>query len=240
MKFSELSRKYSSSVEREDFAAAAELVGQAAKEAGFLVGPAYHGTDTKFTVFEHSEDIGFHFGTAAAADGRIRQAGIDADSVVVKAFLKIANPLRVDDMFTWAPEEVREALLVKQIITPEEYGNMDIVGREEVCGFLQRSGYDAIIYKNETEGGGDSFIVFESRQIRDASAVVLDDAGMPMTLERRFLSDSSDIRGDAISSLERGGAGGRAEQRAPDCSIGTSFFASGCRKCFTRRELCVF
>ena len=167
-------------------------------------------------------------------------AGLDADSVVVKAFLKIANPLRVDDMFTWAPEEVREALLVKQIITPEEYGNMDIVGREEVCGFLQRSGYDAIIYKNETEGGGDSFIVFESRQIRDASAVVLDDAGMPMTLERRFLSDSSDIRGDAISSLERGGAGGRAEQRAPDCSIGTSFFASGCRKCFTRRELCVF
>ena len=207
MKFSELSRKYSSAVEREDFTLAADLVGRAAQEAGFLVGPAYHGTDTKFTVFEHSEDIGFHFGTAAAAEVRIRQAEMNADSIVVKAFLKIANPLRVDDMFTWAPAAVREALLVKQIITPEEYGNMDIVGREDVCGFLQRSGYDAIVYENVTEGGGDSFIVFKSRQIRDASAVILDDAGMPMTLERRFLSDSSDIRGDATGALERGGAG---------------------------------
>ena len=210
MKFSKLSREYSSAVEREDFVAAVELVGQAAKEAGFLVGPVYHGTDTEFTVFEHSEDIGFHFGAPESANVRIRQAEMDADGVVVKAFLKIANPLRVDDMFTWAPAAVREALLVRQIITPEEYGNMDIVGREEVCGYLQRSGYDAIVYKNETEGGGDSFIVFESRQIRDASAVVLDDAGKPMTLEQRFLSDSSDIRGDAINSLERGGASARA------------------------------
>jgi hypothetical protein len=34
--------------------------------------------------------------------------------------------------------------------------------------FLQRLGYDSIVYKNDFEGGGDSYIVFEPKQVKSA------------------------------------------------------------------------
>ena len=38
--------------------------------------PVYHGTNQWFSKFTHSSDIGFHFGTEAAARDRMTKTGM--------------------------------------------------------------------------------------------------------------------------------------------------------------------
>jgi len=198
--FSGVSSKYSQAIAQGDLALARAAVKEAAEHAGYRFGPVFHGTDTEFTEFKFTEDIGFHFGSKEAAATRVQQAGIETP-IMVEAFLKIQKPFRVDDLYTWSPDSVLSVLVERQLLTPDDADNMDIVGREEVKAALSVGGYDGIVYENATEFGGDSFIVFESSQIRDARTIVYGDDGRPLSLEQRFLANSPDIRGDTAHCL---------------------------------------
>lgn len=142
----------------------AEELGEAVK--------AFHGTDADFDQFDQTNDIGFHFGSAEIADGRLRQMGDEEGeypegSNIKPVVLDIKNPLRLPDLHTWDPDEVARALADQGIITPEE-AEVELVDQDQVQAWLAAKGYDAIVYANETEGTGDSYIVFDPALIRSA------------------------------------------------------------------------
>ena len=91
----QMDAQYMAAVEAGDIEAAQELVDQAAKEAGYEIGPVYHGTNKDFNVF-----LAGVWGTVAFADSRETAQKIYAEGRsqsggsprVVDAYLKISNP----------------------------------------------------------------------------------------------------------------------------------------------------
>lgn len=146
-----------------------------------LVDPAgmpllvFHATDADFDRFEFTEDIGFHFGTRGIANSRLVHMASDEDcglpegANVRPAALRIQRALRLPDLHTWAPNACAGALHRAGVITDEERQQADYVDRETMRDWLAAKGYDAIVYANETEAGGDSFIVFDADQVYPAA-----------------------------------------------------------------------
>jgi hypothetical protein len=130
--------------------------------------PVYHATDADFTEFQRSEDIGFHFGPTHAANVRARQAQLE-DASIMPAYLRIEKPLRMPDLHTWAPRDVAANLVSLDVITQEQADQAGEIGREQVRDWLAAKGYDGIVYENETEGGDDSYIVFDSQSVKSTT-----------------------------------------------------------------------
>jgi len=149
----------------------------------------YHGTDGAFDTFERTDDVGFHFGPLKTANKRVlhiagigapayqgwrgafnaaKAAGLDLaeGSNLIPAYLKIEKPLRLPDLFTWDPDDVLLQLAERGIISDGEANTNPIVDREYVRDALAKKGYDGIVYKNVSEGGGDSYIVFDPSKIK--------------------------------------------------------------------------
>jgi hypothetical protein len=83
-------QEYLAAVERGDMETAQTLVEDAARAAGYTVGPVYHGTRAKFNKFDMSFalDIGMHFGPE-----NVSKYFGDVGAY----YLNIENPLRVED-----------------------------------------------------------------------------------------------------------------------------------------------
>lgn len=140
--------------------------------------PFYHATDAQFDRFEKTSDIGFHFGTK-------EQAGYKKRSRLIEARLNIRNPLRLPDHSWGDAGQMRSALAKVGIKSPELDALADEFAKEEKADnwrspkareltkaalaegkrLIQEAGFDAVVYKNEVEGQGDSFIVFSDDQI---------------------------------------------------------------------------
>lgn len=146
----------------------------------------YHGTDAEFDTFEFTEDIGFHFGSAETAATRILQAQMEDDGITLAVYLRLRNPLRLPDLHTWSPRSVVSALLDAGVISEDQADAADVIDREQVASWLADKGYDSIVYRNETEAGGDSWIAMEPEQIKSATSNNgnYDPANPSMTEER--------------------------------------------------------
>lgn len=127
----------------------------------------YHGTDEVFSEFERSEDIGFHFGPKATAEARLDQGKFNP-RILMPVYLSVQRPLVLNDLHTWSPKNVLAALVDHFVITKAQADTIDVVDRETVRDLLARRGYDGIVYRNDTEGGGESYIVFRSEQVKSA------------------------------------------------------------------------
>jgi hypothetical protein len=190
--------EYISAVEAGDTAKAQELVDQAAKAAGYTVGPVYHGTSAEFTEFKRG-DLGIHFGTKEQAAGR-------GGTREIRAFLK-AKPIRIDDdPGFWMGRKIVNLLsdqgVNKTELTElfnkaaseggssgEPNSSADILAR----GLIEL-GIDSIQYPNKFEGVGDSVVVLDPSQIKSADPITRDDAGNVIPLSQRFQQSSADIR----------------------------------------------
>ena len=133
-------------------------------------------------------EFGIHLGTEDAASTKGSVFGF---------YVRMKNPLRLDDLGTWNYQSVlREARKAGVAITESDYDKVfnspdeDLAARE----LLKSKGYDGVIYKNEVEGFDDSIMVFDSSQIKLASAVTKDDNGNVIPLSKRFDSSTNDIR----------------------------------------------
>ncbi|MFK4705665.1 hypothetical protein ABIC83_002504 [Roseateles asaccharophilus] len=142
---------------------------------------AYHATTapTDFAKFEYTDDIGFHFGSIATANRRLEQildAG-DPDDLngarVLVCRLRLAKPLRLPDCHTWTPNNVTRALHRAGVIDDQRRDDMLAEGyldQEVFRAVVEAAGYDSVVYANETEGGGDSYIALRPEQIDFAIA----------------------------------------------------------------------
>ena len=76
--------------------------------------------------------------------------------------------MRLPDLHTWGPDDVLDALVQAGVVDSETAQSVGTVDRETVRDLLAAKGYDSIVYPNATEGGGDSWIVFDPDRIRPA------------------------------------------------------------------------
>jgi hypothetical protein len=189
---------YLSAVKQGDTKAAQRMVDEAAKAAGYTVGPLFHGTRADFNKFQRG-DLGIHFGTQEQASNR-------GSTRQIRSFLK-ANPLRIDDdPGFWMGRRLIDLLAEKGInkfalikisnkaaneggVSGEPNSSADILARG-----LMDLGIDAIQYPNKFEGAGDSIVVLDPTQIKSADPITKDDAGNVIPLSQRFKATSEDIR----------------------------------------------
>jgi len=146
-----------------------------------VIKEAFHGTRFgKFEKFRDTKDIGYHFGTLEQAKAK----AYGKEGTIIKARLNIENPARLVrdfnqgdpfDLFKALPKEIADAA------TPEYWqflSHLEDIGEqpsaaasnltdqfEAIKTYLRLKGYDGIVYPNEVEGLGDSFIAFHPDQV---------------------------------------------------------------------------
>ncbi len=133
-------------------------------------------------------ELGVHLGneSAAAMFGE-----------VFPFFTKLGKPFRLPDLGTWNYQSVMREMRKRGVkISEAEYdfvfnANDNNAALREL---LQSKGIESIVYRNEAEGEGDSFIAFNPSQIKSADPVTRDESGNVIPLSQRFNTESSDIR----------------------------------------------
>jgi len=167
----------------------------------------YHGTDKEFDTFLVSRDLGFHFGTEAQAKTK--------GSKVIAAWLSIQNPLRLSEDITQRGDKVPLSRAA-EILTMEAGLDAQTVDRLQVLAAqhqrvlesaesqeqidqatsnfwttakeaLEEIGYDGVVYPNQVEGEGESWIAFDSIQVKGTS-----NNGEFSLKDRRFLFQSAE------------------------------------------------
>jgi len=138
----------------------------------------YHGTTADFDRYGEVYDLGYHFGTLERAELR---AGAGEGANIRPVYLKLQNPLRLDDLASWNPIEVADAVQRADIALSEattaminQAKSFVDTGRPidanaiytSIMADIINSGYDGVIYKIIGEGLGESYVAFDRAQIR--------------------------------------------------------------------------
>ncbi|HOD76417.1 MAG TPA: hypothetical protein PKJ17_10335, partial [Syntrophorhabdaceae bacterium] len=204
---------YLAAVEAGDMETAQRMVDEAAKEAGYGIGPVYHGTNAKFNTFdkdnvgtnygkETPDHIGFFFtnrkegdypgGTAKDwARQSVEKKG--GTSVVVGAYLKINNPFTISDYAASIGDDIDTIMTYAGDRQPV----VDIFDNDSqyILNKAMEMGKDGIVFVDAFEGDSDGlYVAFEPEQIKSADPVVKDNKGNIIPLSERFNSKKSDIR----------------------------------------------
>lgn len=137
----------------------------------------YHGTTVNFNTFKKG-DVGFHFGTKAAARGRV---GYGKNAIMKRVHLNITNPIVFEeDLGSWdADYRLTQELFERDILTREEveqvllsddksYRRTTEKANKKLAEILLQKGYDGIAYSNtfETKKPTTSYIAFQSNQAK--------------------------------------------------------------------------
>ena len=133
----------------------------------------YHGVKDEysgwnvFNVVNQSQEVGVHFGTYDQALAIVR----DSDYFplqIFSCFLRVINPLQVDDITSWTPKNY-EFIFRKNNIPYNKsgsfLGNLFTIPTDVINAFNVVN-IDGLMYQNIYEGSGVSYIVFEPSQIK--------------------------------------------------------------------------
>lgn len=138
----------------------------------------HHGTDAEpFNIFAFAEEgsIGFHFGTRETAIARLEDIDADVDARVIEVYCRAKRPLRLQDHFTWSLRSVVGELEDLGILVGDE-GDEIIESCDDdlLFAYIERAGYDCIVYDNETERNGDSLLVWRQELIKAVGSARFD------------------------------------------------------------------
>ena len=216
---------YLAAVKRGDMETAQRMVDEAAKAAGYNVGPVWHGSGKKFTVFNTGRERHTFFSDKMEiaqdyAKERAQRSG--SAKSVYGVFLKAQNPMVVD-----ANGEMWDSIAAQSIenndiaVRDLEKRGVKRITTERASEIAVKSGFDGVVIKNVRDGfgyksAGKSTVtaVFDSSQIKSADPVTRDDAGNVIPLSQRFNEASNDIR----FSQESAEREARSVQRALEAS----------------------
>lgn len=163
----------------------------------------YHGSPVKFNEFkavpnfEGYTDYFSHFSVNPSISSKFGD--------IRRFYTNVRNPLRVTDQGArWNPSKLANELgiqpkYVKDPLEPywREFQNIEGRGmyKEANRKFMEDElKGDAYIYDNTIEGGGDSYAIPTSRQVKLADAVTYDDKGIRIPLGERDNFNINDIR----------------------------------------------
>jgi len=109
--------------------------------------PQFHATAADFEAFKISRsDIGVHFGTVEQAADR---GDARSRSFTLPVFLRVENPLRVNDMGNWKIGQLQKMLSKALPSRESEWRNLATPA--QVREYLRGLGYDGLVYRNEFE-----------------------------------------------------------------------------------------
>jgi hypothetical protein len=171
---------YMAAVKSGDTAKAQELVDQAAKAAGYTIGPVFHGTKSQFNEFQQTREVGgdeygkgFYFSELEGVASRYGDR-------VIPAYLSIKNPVKVGGAFA-------DGDLWKKVQAEK---------RSDIATNAKKMGYDGVI--RFQRGIDDSemleIVAFDPSQIKSADPITYDNSGNIIPLSQRFQQSSADIR----------------------------------------------
>lgn len=144
----------------------------------------------EFNFPADGKELGVHFGSLHQAQ---------ALGEAFPFLLSIKNPLRLPDLGTWEVQSVMYEAHKRGV--PINLAEHDAVvnakdSNAALRDLLTRKGYDGVVYANEAEGHGESYIAFHQEQIKpavgiDVSAVMQDqgpviDSAELAEMRRRF------------------------------------------------------
>jgi hypothetical protein len=143
----------------------------------------YHITKTKgITEFSPKfktdlSSMGFHFGTKKQAEFRGTQYDFESKNPSIDDYyLSIKNPLTVSHMASFAPDYLADEMMDINLITPEQYESLQEKNNyatlplgNALVKILKKNGYDGLVYENDREGEGKSYVPFEPTQIKSAT-----------------------------------------------------------------------
>jgi len=151
----------------------------------------YHGTLATFQSFWRG-DLGIHFGTEEQADNRARSKALESGDPnaldyagIYAGFLRLKNPLYIPhDYGDWNASSIALWLLAednhgrapltlserdKEFLKKVAFGSWsEKRSNREVRHWLRNKGFDGIEYANGVEGSGSSYLIFNSRQFKEA------------------------------------------------------------------------
>jgi hypothetical protein len=210
---------YMAAVEAGDTATAQRMVDEAAKAAGYNVGPVWHAGPEAFNVFKRRYE---RDGVSSASEAsRIQRYGkgifFSSDENVSKNFGSINRRffLRMDypveqnlgganyydgtlhDPETGEPYlgDDGKPMRVDQDHLPDEAAelHLDDTGKFN-SGVIVRGVYESIPSKGNPKPMSDIYIVGNPSQIKSADAVTYDDSGAVVPLSERFNEETNDVR----------------------------------------------
>lgn len=142
----------------------------------------FHATNADFDTFDTSKsDLGAHFGTVEQANkvAASRLFGREGTTNIMPVYIDLRSPLRLKDVGTFHADGIAPQLAAKGWMTKAEAKAMvAAIDRDwtlrpkydrQVRELIQEHGYDGVVYKNDHEGQGDSYIVFEPSQVKSAT-----------------------------------------------------------------------
>ncbi len=144
----------------------------AKNSSGELI-PLYHATDSEFDAFMFG-DFGYHIGD-------LHQAMDIGGKYIKEVFVNITNPFFIEyDIGIWTGDIIANALLEQNVINAEErkyFASLDGFWENDsnseanlaIKSFMKQKGFDGIVYLNDHETRGLSFIAFDSNQIKYTS-----------------------------------------------------------------------
>ena len=234
--------EYMAAVERGDTATAQRMVDEAAKRAGYTIGPVYHGTPVSpFNEFDVSKQgrldegflgAGFYFSGSpdtawlyaeipkdapqGSRSGAWRRRKFANRSGYVGSFLLKGNLLELQEQIIGRRERDRTEVI------RESLGLQPLASARQVTEEALRRGYSGVRYTSRY--GGEEYAIFSPSQIKSSDPITRDDAGNVIPLSQRFSSASNDIRfsrgnGLFLSRAEASGAIEKAQQVGGD--VGT-------------------
>jgi hypothetical protein len=144
----------------------------------------YHGTTNQSKNFippiiNFEDEVGAHFGsTIEQAENAINRQNellnSDDSGRILKYHITINNALKVPDIGRWYPSRIFDEIIepMNLIYPKTQYykglGELEISNRsaDDIIDIFIENGYDGLIYDNQYEGYGDSYIVFNENQIK--------------------------------------------------------------------------
>jgi len=190
---------YLKAVKSGNLGLAQKMVGEAAKRAGFSIGPVSHITNsnTDFTEFDFnksSKSSVWGTGIYASFDKPWKIYGVN-DAKVMNGYvggknIEIGRPLSFEEL-----RPIFEALNKPQ----KEYDTLPTLSLEKrygsVANGLREIGYSSLTH-NGPGNTGKHILILDKNMFKSSDPVVKDDSGEVVPLSKRFDINSPDIRGN--------------------------------------------
>jgi len=140
----------------------------------------------EFEMPSGEQELGTHLGTVEQA--------LNFGEYAHPFFVKLGREVRLADLGTWDYQAVMMALRKKGVkISDAEYEAVYNANdnNQALRELLISKSVNSIVYKNEAEARGDSYIVFNPNQIKSADPITRDADGNVIPLSQRFNPESN-------------------------------------------------
>lgn len=185
--FESADQSYLESLEKGDLVACQRMVNEAAKKAGYTLGPFYHGTDSKFNEFNPA--IIRDWGRSILKVGGIwlssSQTGVKMFGIYTLSLFVSGKMLKVDARRETEPD----------VWFGKDIAQIDYI-KEKFVNRAKESGLDGVVFKNAMDGSaiGTIVVVHDPTRVKLSAPVTYDNSGEVIPLSDRFDKTKKDLR----------------------------------------------